>query len=192
LNEKELIALLIQQNEAAFKQLVEDYQNKVYNTCLGIIQNASDAEETAQDVFLEVYDSIAKFDQKSTMSTWIYRISINKSLDKLRFLKRKKRFGIMHRLFQNGNSDAVFNKPDFVHPGVQLEQKELSVILFKAIDELPDKQKTAYVLHNIEGVSYQEIAVIMETSLSSVESLLFRAKENLKKLLNDHYQKNYK
>jgi RNA polymerase sigma factor (sigma-70 family) len=95
LTDTELISLLIQKNEAVFKQLVETYQHKVYNTCIGILQNGDDAEEIAQDVFIEVFHSVHKFDQKSSLSTWIYRISINKSLDKLRHTKRKKRSGII-------------------------------------------------------------------------------------------------
>jgi RNA polymerase sigma factor (sigma-70 family) len=95
-------------------------------------------------------------------------------------------------LFQSEKNDRALDRPDFIHPGVQFEQKELSVILFKAIDQLPEKQKTAYVLHNIEGVPYVEMAQIMQTTVSSVESLLFRAKDNLRKILGEYYQKNYK
>ncbi len=192
MNDTELIALIIQKNETAFKALVEAYKHKVYNTCIGMLQNGEDAEEVTQDVFIEIYEAVGKFDQRSSLSTWIYRIAINKSLDKLRHNKRKKRFGKIVRLFQSDKDDSILNRPNFIHPGVQLEQKELSVILFKAIDQLAEKQKTAYLLHNIEGVSYQEISEIMETTVSSVESLLFRAKDNLKKLLGDYYQKNYK
>jgi RNA polymerase sigma-70 factor (ECF subfamily) len=79
----------------------------------------------------------------------------------------------------------------FYHPGTQLENKEQSAILFKAIDQLPEKQKSAFILHKIEGLSYNEIADILNTSLSSVESLLFRAKQNLQQSLSEYYKNNY-
>ena len=84
----------------------------------------------------------------------------------------------------------MHHTPDFQHPGVKLENKEKAVVLFKAIDKLPDNQKTAFTLHKLQGLSYLEVADIMETSLSSVESLMHRAKNNLKKILSDYYQKN--
>jgi RNA polymerase sigma factor (sigma-70 family) len=186
--DNEFIQALKQKSESAFKTLVETYQDRVYNTCMGIVQNADDAEELAQDVFIEVYHSIHSFDERSSVSTWIYRIATNKSLDKLRFNKRKKRAAIFYRLFQGGNDDLVLKKAEFVHPGVKLEEKESAAILFAAIEQLPEKQKTAFILLNLEGLSYQEIADIMQASVSSVESLLYRGRENLRKLLAQQYK----
>ena len=77
----------------------------------------------------------------------------------------------------------------FDHPGVALENKERTQLLYQHIERLSDKQRTALILHRMEGLSYQEIAGIMEVSLSSVESLLFRAKQNLKKSLRHYYEK---
>jgi RNA polymerase sigma factor (sigma-70 family) len=152
------------------------------------LQNTEDAEEITQDVFIEVYYSVNKFDGRSALSTWIYRIAINKSLDRLRFNKRKKR-GMLQRLFEG---EKMHDAPDFVHPGVEMERRELSVILFKAIDRLPENQKTAYVLHYIEGLPQREVAGIMAMSEGAVESLLTRSKEKLRKLLDHYYSKNFK
>ena len=77
-----------------------------------------------------------------------------------------------------------------MHPGIELEKKERSAILFSAINQLPENQKIAFTMHKIEGVSYEETAQIMNISLSSVESLMFRAKKNLKQLLGNYYEKN--
>ena len=76
---------------------------------------------------------------------------------------------------------------DFVHPGVQLENQELATYLFKAIAQLPDNQKAAFTLNKIEGLSYQEVAEVMKLSVSSVESLMVRAKQNLQKILGEYY-----
>ena len=188
--DSEILQALQTGDELALKQLIELFQHKVYNTALSILQMDEEAEEITQDVFIEVYKSAKKFDGKSSLSTWIYRITVNKSLDCLRYLKRKKRGGILNRLF--GAEKESNARPDFYHPGVEMEQKELSLILFKAIDRLPEKQKTVFLLFHVEGVRQQEIADILQTSVKAIESLLMRAKENLKKELGDYYKNNFK
>jgi RNA polymerase sigma-70 factor (ECF subfamily) len=77
-----------------------------------------------------------------------------------------------------------------MHPGIELENQERAAILFSAIDKLAENQKIAFTMHKIEGMPYDEIAVIMETSLSSVESLIFRARQNLKQVLASYYDEN--
>ena len=86
------------------------------------------------------------------------------------------------------DNQTIIEKPDFHHPGVILDNKERASVLFKAIDRLPENQKTAFTLHKLEGLSYQEISEVMKTTLSSVESLMHRAKNNLKKWLAEHYE----
>jgi len=188
LNELELIERLKTGDDAAFKTIVEAWQDMVYNTSLGIVQNAQDAEDVAQEVFIQVYESVGQFKGDSKFSTWIYRIAVTKSLDHLRKKKRKKRFAFLESLF-GVNEEEVRHEPDFHHPGITLENKENAAVLFKAIEKLPDNQKTAFALHKVEGLSYQEVAEVMETTVSSVESLMHRAKSNLKKILTEYYQK---
>ncbi|MBL3656452.1 RNA polymerase sigma factor [Fulvivirga sp. 2943] len=185
--EAELIRLLKLYDERAFREVVENYKDRVYNLCLGFLKNEADAEDIAQEVFVEIYNSISSFHEDSALSTWIYRIGVNKSLELLRKTKRKKRFGWITSIF--GIEDQVGVKhADFVHPGVALENKERSQILMAHIDKLPDKQKVAFNLHKLEGLSYQEVSQVMELSVSSVESLLFRAKKNLQKSLGIYYK----
>ena len=136
--------------------------------------------------------TIKDFKEESSLSTWIYRISVNKCLEFLRKKNRKKRSGIFRSIFSSEGEKAIENHSDFSHPGIQLENQERSQVLFKAIGLLPAQQQTAYVLHKVEQVSYNEIASIMQVSLSAVESLLFRAKQNLKKYLSAYYQENEK
>jgi len=187
LDERLLVEQLKKGDEAAFKQIVESWQNMVYNTALGILQNAEDAEDVAQEVFVQVFESVRTFKAEAKFSTWLYRITVSKSLDHLRKKKRKKRFAYIQSLF--GSDDKpVIEAPDFHHPGVTLDNKERSAVLFKAISQLPENQKIAFTLHKLEGLSYQEISEVMKTSVSSIESLMHRAKNNLKKWLITNYE----
>ena len=187
LNEDQLVQELKEGSETAFKHVVDTYQNMVYNTCLSIVKSEEDAEDIAQDVFVQVYQSIASFKGESKLSTWIYRIATTKSLDFERKKKRKKRFGFVRSIFGE-DSEVVINPPDFHHPGIVLDKKENAAILFRAIDQLPDNQRTAFLLNKVEGLSYQEVAEVLQTSVSSIESLLHRAKNNLRKPLEKDYK----
>lgn len=186
MDEKQLITELQKGSQSAFRHLVESFQNKVFNTVLSIVQNNEEAEDVAQEVFIEIYESVGKFKGESKLSTWIYRIATTKALELHRKKKAVKRFAFLTSLF--GENDEIVHHPvEFEHPGVVFENKERAKILFVHINQLPDNQKVAFTLCNVEGLSYQEISEVMQLSLSSVESLLFRAKTNLRKTLKDHY-----
>lgn len=191
LNEWNLIERLKTGDEAAFKEMVETSQGLVYNTALGIVQSPEDAEDVAQEVFVQAYESIRSFKGESKLSTWLYRITVSKAMDHLRKKKRKKRFAFVQSLF-GPNEELIHDPPDFVHPGVSLDNKEKAKELFKAIDMLPGKQKIAFTLNRIEGLSYQEISEIMKLTVASVESLLHRARKNLRKNLETYYLQNDK
>jgi len=191
LSETEFIHLLRRRDEQAFQQLIVEQRSRVFNTCFNILQSIEDGEDVCQDVVIEIFQSISKFKGDSQLSTWIYRIAITKSLEFLRKKNRKKRFGFFQSL--TGQGDYELNQPaNFDHPGIQLENKELSRILFAAIEKLPERQKVAFLLHKTENLSYADIAEVMEISVSSVESLLFRAKQGLQKILNTYYENNFK
>lgn len=187
MDEKVLIKPLQKGDEDAFKKLVELYQDKVYNTVLGFLHSPEDAEDISQEVFIEVFNAIGKFRGGAKLSTWIYRIAINKSLELIRKQKRQKRFAFFTNIFDMPENKKLY-VADFEHPGVQLEHKENARVLFAAIAKLPENQKVVFTLHKVEGLSYQEISKILQLSLSSVESLMFRAKKKLQKLLADFYK----
>jgi RNA polymerase sigma-70 factor (ECF subfamily) len=155
-----------------------------------MLQNMEDAEDVSQEIFITIHLNIVKFKEESSLSTWIYRITVNKCLEFIRKKKRKKRFGIVKSIFSTDVEGVIENHSDFMHPGIQLENQERAKILFKAIDLLPENQRTAYILHKIEQLSYTEIAQILSLSLSAVESLLFRGKQNLKQHLAVYYEEN--
>ena len=189
--EQQLIADLKTGRENAYEFLVKNYQNKVYNTALSMLQNEDDAMDTAQDVFIEVYKSIANFRLEASLNTWIYKLTVNKCLEEIRKKKRKKRFAFLTSIFDADAEKELRQQSDFIHPGIELEKKEYHHYLNKAIKLLPEMQQTALLLHKIEGLSHQEVAVILDKSVSSVESLIFRAKQQLKVILIkqiDQYQ----
>jgi RNA polymerase sigma factor (sigma-70 family) len=188
MSEELFINLLRQGNQQAYRSLLDQFGNKVFNSVLGFLQNQEDAEDVTQEIFTEIFQSIHHFKEKSSISTWIYRITVNKSIEFIRKKNRQKRFSFFQLL------DTVINKEidHFHHPGVQLQNKEQSAILFSAINKLPEKQKTAFILHKLEDLSYVQIAEVMKVTLSSVESLMFRAKQNLQTFLKDYYEKNIK
>lgn len=187
MTEQELIEKLKLGDNEAYRFMVTSWQDMVYNTSLGLVQNEMDAEDVAQEVFVKAFESIKGFKGESKVSTWLYRITITKSLDFLRSKKRKKRFGYVYSLF-GPNNEAAFNPPEFLHPGVQSEKKQAASALFQAVDQLPEQQKIAFVLTRLEGMGHKEVSEIMGTSVPAVESLLQRAKLNLKKQLTEFYR----
>jgi RNA polymerase sigma-70 factor (ECF subfamily) len=189
LNQPELVEQLQQGNESAFSKLVDEWQDMVYNTAIGIVQNPQDADDITQEVFMQVYQSISSFKGESKFSTWLYRITLSKALDQEKKKKRKKRFAFVQQLFGNQGEELV-QSIEFEHPGILMEKKESAQALFKALKQIPDNQRIAFTLHKLEGQSYLEIAEIMNTSLYAVESLMSRAKANLKKQLNKYYSNN--
>ena len=189
MEEEKIIEQLKERNTSVFSQLIDDYQQKVFGTCISFVPNKEDAEDLVQEVFLEVYNSISKFKGNSKLSTWIYKITTNKCLEFIRKKNTKKRSGFLKPLFSEEFSiDKTNYFTEFNHPGFLLENKELNETLFKAINSLPESQASVFTLHKIDGKSYQEIADITDKSVSSVESLMFRAKKNLQQLLYDYYK----
>ena len=156
----------------------------VFNLALHYVQNYEDAEEICQDVFITIFQSIDSFNHQSKLSTWIYRITINKSLDFIKAKRRKKRFTFITSLFYDDSHDIKYDIPFFNHPGVQLEHKEALQILFNHINQLPINQRTALILSKIEHKTQLEVAELMGLSSKAVESLVQRAKSNLEKIIN--------
>lgn len=165
-------------------EVVKTFHKNVYHTCFGFVHNKQDAEDIAQDVFIEVYRSVSRFRGDSRLSTWIYRISVNKSLNHIRKYKNSKLLYPIELLFHGVKDED--NRIDLSEPSSNednVERKEMKKILHQAIDSLPEKQRTAFTLSKFDDLSYNEIAEVMETSLSAVESLIHRAKLGLQKKL---------
>jgi len=176
-------------NQSDFIAIYNQYKVLVYNVALHYLQNVEDAEEITQDVFVQVHNSLDSFKENSSLKTWIYRITINKSLDFIKHKNSVKRFFIFGK--KSENESELNNISTFEHPGIALENKENAAILFKVINELTENQKTAFILSKLDGLSNTEISEIMNVSISSVESLVFRAKTTLKEKLRNKFE-NYR
>jgi RNA polymerase sigma-70 factor (ECF subfamily) len=160
-----------------FNELYNQFGKMVYNVSLNYLQNLEEAEEATQDIFVKIYRKIEGFQEQSSLKTWIYRITINHCLDVIKSKKIR-----MRVLFsrQNKEDDSI----EFNHPGVVLEQKEAVSEILNKLNQLPPKQKGALLLKVIDGLSQKEIAEVLDLSEKAVESLLSRARVNMKKQLN--------
>ncbi|GAL64025.1 MULTISPECIES: RNA polymerase sigma factor [Algibacter] len=193
MEEQDFINDLRAGKQFAYGKLLDLFQQKVFATCISFVPNKEDAEDIAQDVFVEVFNSINKFKGNSKLSTWIYRITTNKCLEFIRKKNTKKRFAFLQSIMGNEiPMDKTKYFTEMNHPGVLLENKQKSETLFKAINQLPDAQRVVFTLSKIDGLSNQEVCDITEKSLSSVESLMFRAKKNLQDVLGDFYKNDMK
>jgi RNA polymerase sigma-70 factor, ECF subfamily len=187
MTEQELVEGLITQNKTAIQYLVDNHQKNVLKTAYYFVGNMEDAEDLSQEIFLEIFRSIGRFRKSSSLSTWIYRITVNKSLDHLRKEKRRKLF---HQMTTFSTSAKNTSNGSVSEPGSRdtvNDDRERRIILDQAVNSLPENQKIAFVLNKYEELSYKDIAGIMNVSLSSVESLIHRAKINLQRKLINHF-----
>lgn len=190
MGEGDLIEGLQKGNEGAFREFVEMYMKMVMNTCYGFLHSAEDAEDVAQEVFIEVYKSIENFRSESKLSTWLYRIAVSRSLNFIRDNKKRRWFSTFDDE-QNPGTERLYQiaagkegNPEYI-----LENRQRAGILYKAVDSLPRNQKVAFILSKYEELGQKEIAEVMNVSVSSVESLIYRAKRNLQKKLYVSYKK---
>jgi RNA polymerase sigma factor (sigma-70 family) len=185
------IAALKAGDEKEFRTMVEAFQDRVFHTCFGFLGNREEAEDAGQETFIAVYSSVKNFRGESSLSTWIYRIAVVTALQAIRKKRRKRQISLF---FPDGNEDetaAVPRDPDESnHPLLQLVNKERADVLYKAMNKLSESQRVAFTLHKIEGMEYKEVAEVMHLSLSSVESLIHRAKVSLQKHLGAYYRRN--
>ena len=184
MTDQEIIQGLKNKEETAFKEFVDTYQHLVLNVANKFVRNKEDAMDIAQEVFIKVYDSVHSFREQSKISTWLYKITVNKSLNYIRDKKRRNIFSSLDAIFENKNNNSVENVADDQKISQeQMESEERKEILFKAIDQLPEKQKTAITLNKLEGLPYKEIAGIMDISVTETGVLINRARKKLQKKL---------
>lgn len=175
--------------ESDFEAIVRGHQEKVRNICYRFARNREDADDLAQEVFIQVHGSLGRFRREADLSTWIYRIAVNTSLSFLRRSKRRKRLAALRSLFGPEGREVVVPAPRLEEPQHRLEEEERKRILAWAVDRLPEGQRTAITLDRYEGFDHQEIAAIMGLSVPAVEALLHRAKERLRKDLAGYFEK---
>jgi len=184
MDEHNLVKNLKNGDQSAFRELVLTYQDMVVNVCYRFLQNRENALDIAQEVFIEVYEKSNSFRGEAKISTWLYRIAANRSLNYIRNNKKHIRVLSINDEVARDEIGGIAEKTQNL-----AEQNERQNILESAIKGLPQNQQKAFRLSKIEEMSYKEIAAILETTISSVESLIHRAKLNLQKKLINYYKK---
>ena len=180
-HDRDLIAAVIRGDEAAFGQLVERYKERVFRLLGRYCRDSVECEDLAQEVFLKVFRKLHTFKHGSQFYTWLYRVTVNAATDHLsRASSRRLRLVEDTEVFERG--DEVCEGPT-----ARLEKEEAGKVTREIVQQLPEKFRTILVLREFEGLSYTEIAEILEIRLGTVESRLFRARKRFKDALLRQY-----
>jgi len=181
----EIIKLVLQGDKEKFRMLVEKYQQMVFRTCMGFLHNKDDADDLTQDIFIQAYQSLSRFKSEAAFSTWLYRIAVNASLNKVRKSSKNLILQRIDAFFGTEKSkDLTFSPSDMEDPENILIRQEHIEWIRRTLDSLPENQRTAIVLSKYDDLSQKEIAEIMKTTEGAVEALLQRAKKNLREKLS--------
>jgi len=173
-SDKDLIARFKQGDISAFEDIVHRYQDRIYNLCRYMLQGPRDAQDAAQDAFIKAYNGLRGFKPESSLYTWLYRIAVNTCHD---YRRKSQREALrLAPLPENLPSDAPF--PEQLYAAAEIRGR-----IQLALQKLPEKLRAAVVLREIEALSYEEIAAVLQTSVGTVKSRLSRAREQLRKLL---------
>jgi RNA polymerase sigma-70 factor, ECF subfamily len=182
-DEAELVSELQAGSETAFDWLVTHYHAPVYNLILSMLGDTSDAADGSQEVFLKAFRGIRKFRQGSSLKTWLYRIAIREALNHKRWFKR--------HLQKNVSIDA---EPEEGHASIEIEDlgatpfeqlaaREIQIAVQRALQEVPDVFRTSVILRDLEGLSYEEVAEVLECSVGTVKSRILRGRRALRQVL---------
>lgn len=193
--EVETIARAQRGDRAALAALFAAYQRRVFSVAYGMVGNRDDAMDITQEVFLTAFRTLGEFAGKAALSTWLYRITVNKSIDfhRQQRTRGQRRFvsidgahppeGV-ERSLELGLGDASRAQPP-IHPTAQAEQRQVGARLAAALGELPEIHRAVLLLREVEGLSYQKLAETLHISIGTVMSRLFHARRKMKALLKD-------
>ena len=172
---------------AAFKELIKKHQGTVTGIIYRYTGNHNEVEDLAQDIFLKIYKAANSYVPRAQFKTWLYKVVANHCLN---FFRSQKRKALIYSLDQPVSEDynPHIQRTDAQkeQPETLLQQQELQIALKRALSELPERQRMAIILHRFEGLSYKEVADTLGSSLSAVESLIFRAMSSLKEKLSPY------
>ncbi len=183
--EKVLIQKSKKDDGQAFEELISPYQKKVLNLAYRMLGNVSDAEDAAQEIFIKVFRSLYSFNEQSAFSTWLYKVATNVCLDILRKRKRQNG-GALISINRYSSQDDEYELPiedGAPSPYEEAQKKEAMRALKSALDLLSEEQRAVIVMRDINGLSYEEIADVMECSLGTIKSRINRSRLALRKLL---------
>lgn len=173
----------------AFEDMVERYQKKVYSLAFNLTHNQTESEDIVQEVFLRVFTKINTFLGKSAFSSWLYRITLNVSYMKLKSRKKNEQIQIedlMQKYQENGFHITAIN--DWSKKSDELLlSKESKIVIQRAINQLPEKEKVVFILRDIEGLSTEEVCEVLELTMPAVKSRLHRSRLFLRKRLSNYF-----
>lgn len=183
-----LVQRCLRGDDAAFGQLVDNYQNMVYNLAYRFLNDSGEAEDLAQEVFLKVYRSLKSFKGLSTLKTWIYRITTNMSLNRIKFLQRRKKD--KKTQLEGGTDDNSFSPIDYLSdtapgPDKSVHAQDIHRRLQEALKQLSPEQQAVVILRDIEGLTYEEISSTLDINLGTVKSRLARGRLNIQEEMRD-------
>jgi RNA polymerase sigma-70 factor (ECF subfamily) len=169
----------------AYRSLVERYQERVYHMVYGMVRNQEDARDITQDAFVKAYKNLDRFRLESSFYTWIYRIAMNLAIDHLRKRKRHGETSFDEQVATRDERGGIDEAHHQDNPARSLQRKQLYRRIMDALQQLPEDQRQAMLLREIDGLSYKEIAEIMEIPEGTVMSRLYYARKKLQKLLEE-------
>jgi RNA polymerase sigma-70 factor (ECF subfamily) len=171
-------------DEAAFQELLERHQGRVYHHALRLMGNSQDAEEVLQDTFLQVYRNLGRFEERSRFSTWVYRIATNEALMRLRRARRTREVFLEDALGRDSENPAESIR-DFSRSALEeVEERELLGILQRLLAEMPEEHRAVFAMRDIDGLTNAEVADVLEISVGAVKSRLHRARLYLRDRLS--------
>lgn len=186
LDDQQLLSALRNRSPAAFNQLFEMYSDKVYRLAVGLLEDEGEAEEVVQDAFMRLFERLDQFEGRSKLGTWLYRVAYNLCQDRLRMRKP-----VSTLILDYGDDDTIPIPTNFVDwdqvPEHYLTEAEINFKLDKAINTLPPKLKAVFILREVEELSTQECADVLDISISAVKVRLHRARLLLREQLARYF-----
>ena len=183
-DEAELVAELQAGSDSAFDYLVTYYHSSVYNLVYGILSDPADAADVTQDVFLRVYRGIHSFRRSSSLKTWLYRVSVRQALNHRRWFWRHHRQQVSIDADGPDRGPACELEDSEATPFEQCATREMQATVRRALAEVPPVFRGAVILRDLEGLSYEEVAEVLEVSVGTVKSRILRGRRMLKELLD--------
>ncbi len=181
--EDALLTGLCRGDDDAYEILIQRYQQPVYNLVCRLMNDPSDASDIVQEVFLKVFRSIRSFRHGSSLKTWIYRIAVNEAYNHRRWFSRHQRQEVAFSPDEGAQTYADSLADPGRTPFDQAADGETRALVERALEQLNPKFRAAVVLRDIEDLSYEEIAAVLEVSLGTVKSRILRGREALRRIL---------
>lgn len=188
-DDRKLIARCQEGDAAAFEELVKKYQQTVFNIAYHYVGYRNEVEDVAQKIFTKVYFSIPKFDLQRPFFPWLYRIAINQCYDELRRIRRQKTHTFSELSLEDSGSIENLISQNEVTVLQDEDRQQMQALLQKMLNQLPDQQRVAIVLRDLESVPYTKIAEILKCTEQAARLKVFRARARLKTLVEKALQK---